>query len=398
MKKYFKHLIPAMLLSVLSVNLHAQTVYLTEAQRIPFKRIVFLDENGGTFRYTAFYQGAAAPQGDITVNFSVDPAKVAAYNAQHGTNYQLLPKECWSLGMHSAVIAQGSVSAPPGEVKVAGKGHLKPSQEYLLPVTVSVEGNAAEVDPALSTVYYIITAVRAPGDVPRREVYPEMVNDRFFSFNDVCLLALNPSGDVLRYGWNEAAEKFDAPVTIQTGWNGIVRMSQGGVNTIQALNHQGAVVTYQLDKDATAVPSCDNTSGTIFTGLETNYMPVGNGKHDRLLLICNRDGFLNHYVLNAAWTVFRGPQTSTPFDLRIYKTLFFYGQDMIGITESGDMWLHQFSPSYFTFSTGAKKIGSGWEDYTHVTAFGTNLLARDTNGKLWLFEFDTRVFWALKSS
>ena len=398
MQNHFKHWIPAVLLSLLSVNLYAQTVYLTEAKKIPFKRIVFLDETGGTLRYTAFYQGASAPQGDLTVRFSVDPAKVAAYNARYGTEYRLLPQESWSLGMNSAVIAQGSVSAPPGEVKVTGKGYLKPSQEYLLPITVSVPGNAAEVDPVLSTVYYLITAVHAPGDVPRREVYADMVDDQFFSFHDKCLLALNSSGDVLRYGWNDTLKKFDAPTTTQTGWSGIVRMSQGGVNTIQALDHHGAVVTYQLDKDALVVPSSNSPGGVIFTGLGTNYMPVGNGKHGKLLMINHRDdGFLNHYGLNADWTAYRGPQTSTPFDFRIYKTLFFYGQEMIGITESGDMWLHPFSPSDFTFSTAAKKIGSGWEDYTHVTAFGTNLLARDANGKLWLYEFDIRGFWALKS-
>ena len=397
MKKHFKHLIPVVILSVLSMNLSAQTVYLTEADRIPFYRTVFLDEKGSTLRYTAFYQGVSSPQGDITVSFSVDAAKVAAYNARHGTAYPMLPKECWSLGLNSAVIGQGLVSAPPGEVKVTGKGYLKPSEEYLLPVTVSVKGDLAEVDPVRSTVYYLITAVHAPGDVPHREVYDDMVDDQFFSFNDKCLLAVNSSGDVLRYGWNEVGKKFDVPTTIQTGWSGIVRMSQGGVNTIQALDNHGAVVTYQLDKDALTVPSSNSPGGVIFTGLGTNYMPVGNGKHSKLLLINHRDdGFLNHYGLNASWTAYRGPQTSTPFDFRIYKTLFFYGQDMIGITKSGDMWLHQFAPSVFTFSTGAKKIGSGWEDYTHVTAFGTNLLARDGNGKLWLYEFDLRGFWALK--
>ncbi|MCL2624801.1 MAG: DUF1735 domain-containing protein, partial [Planctomycetaceae bacterium] len=169
MKKYFKHFIPAMLFCVLSMNLSAQTVYLAEAGRNPFHRTMFIDEQGGTFRYTAFYQGVSVPQGDITVSFSVDAAKAAAYNAQHGMAYTMLPKESWSLGMDSAVIARGSVSAAPGEVKVLGKGYLKPSEKYILPVTVSVKGNLAEVDPVRSTVYYIITAV-TPVNVARKQI------------------------------------------------------------------------------------------------------------------------------------------------------------------------------------------------------------------------------------
>ena len=384
-----KLLISFALLFVLSANLSAQTVYLAEANRIPFQRTMFLSDQGETFRYTACFKGPLAPQDDIAVTFSVDAAKADAFNAQHGTSYRMLPKESYTIGTDSAVIPKGTVSAAPGYITVKGKGHLKASEKYILPVTVSVKGNLAAVDPKLSTVYYVIAFVTAPGDFPHREVYPEMGSDPFFSFNDKCLLSLTPSGDVLRYGWNETAKKFDAPATVQTGWNEIKAVTQGANNTLQVFMKEGSIITYQLNEDGSRVPPLSDPKGTIFTAYNTgvsNFNLVGNGKHNRLLLIQVNNGYLMHYGVNAAWTEYAGSMTSTPFDFRIYKFLFFYNQDIIGITESGDLWVHKFSPG-FAFSTSPTKISSGWKGFTHMTAFGTNLLARDANGKLWLYEF-----------
>ena len=366
----------------------AQSVYLAEANRNPFKRFMFINDKGETFRYTAFYKGASEPQGDLTVKFSVDTAKVDTFNAQHGTSYKMLPKESYRLGTNSATIARGSVSATPGEVSVMGKGLLKPSEEYLLPITVSVEGNLAKVDPALSTICYVITIVTAPEDFPHWEVYPDTPNGFFCPFNDKCLLILTSTGDLQRYGWNEASKKFDAPTTIQTGWSDIKAMTKGAGNTIQVFHNNGSIITYQLNNDASQEPLY---RGTIFTAANTgvdNFKLIGNGNHRKMLLMQVNNGHLMHYGLNADWTEFIGPMTATPFDLRIYKILFFYHQDMIGITESGDMWFHQFSPSDFSFSASPTKISSGWKNFTHIIAFGTNLLARDANGKLRLYEFD----------
>ena len=387
MKTKLTLLISVMLLSMLPASLSAQTVYLAEANRNPFKRTIFLSEQGETFRYTACYKGPLAPQGDIAVTFSVDAAKADAYNTKHGTSYQILPKGSYTIGMDSAVIPKGTVSAAPGYITVKGKGHLKASEKYIRPVTMSVKGNLAKAEPELSTVYYLITIVTAPGDFPHREVAPDMVNNIFFSFNDKCLLALTPSGDLLRYGWNETAKKFDAPTTVQTGWNEIKEMAQGANNTVQVFYKDGSIVTYQFNEDATSAPL---KTGTIFTAQNTgvnNFILVGNGKHSRMLLIQVNNGYLMNYGLNATWTEHTGLMVQTPFDCRIYKTLFFYNQDAVGITESGDLWIHKFSPSDFSFSTSPAKISSGWKDFTHITAFGNNLLARDASGKLWLYEF-----------
>ena len=70
-------------------------------------------------------------------------------------------------------------------------------------------------------------------------------------------------------------------------------------------------------------------------------------------------------------------------------------KDLIGIDKDGDMWHHPVN-SDNSFSTNPIQVGSGWEDFTHVIPFGTDLLARTKDGRLYKYAFDLRGFWALK--
>ncbi len=140
MKTVIKISFIVMLLFVAVAGAAAQSVYLAEAKRNPFERIVFIDDVGEKFRYTAFYDGASQPQEDIEVSFHVDAAMAASYNREHGTAYRMLPRGSYEMETGSAEITRGSVSAPAGEILVKGRGHLKAFEKYILPVTVRVEG------------------------------------------------------------------------------------------------------------------------------------------------------------------------------------------------------------------------------------------------------------------
>jgi len=245
-------------------------------------------------------------------------------------------------------------------------------------------------------------------EVPRREVYANMIDYKFFSFNDKCLLAINPAGDVLRYGWNAATQKFDDPTTVQTGWkqyggsiwNSVSDISTGANNTLQALLETADLVTYQLNEDATVVPPYNDYIGNIgnlyydvWGGVM--FIPIGNGKHDKLTMINQVNWVFNQYPMNANWTEIVGAQIVTEFpnwDLSPYKMMFMCDLDFMGVTESGVMYLHKFNPSSFTVADEPIIINGNWSGFTHITAFGTNLLARDATGKLWMYDFDPSAY------
>jgi len=372
-------------------------VYLIQSVDYPRTTQIFMLENEvQTTGYSAFYSGLSASS-DINIMFEIDNDIVAAFNEANQTAFKIMPEGSYELETTQAVIPAGRSRTDLMKLKLYSFGYIEAFEEYLLPLVMKT--NDAAVNKELSVIYYYISASYEPGKVPRREVNPNMVESKFFSYKDKCLLAINSAGDVLRYAYDASNETFDSPTTVQTGWDGIVAMSLGGANTIQALGFMafgGSIITYNSNDDGTVLPDYGNYTSVVFGGLGMAYMPVGNGRHEGLLMVQQSNGALNYYGLNDSWTAYAGPQVITWFDFRIYKNIFFYGQDLVGITETGDMWIHKYSASDRTFSTSPTKIGSGWDDYTHVTAFGTTMLARDTDGKLWLYQFDLRGFWALK--
>ena len=388
MKKYFKHLIPAMLFFVLSVNLHAQTVYLAEAKRNPFKRTVFLGENGGTLRYTAFYQGASAPQGDITVGFSVDPAKAAAYNAEHGTEYQLLPKESYSFGISSAVIATGSVSAAPGEVKVAWKGYLKPSDEYILPVTMNVKGNLAEVDPALSTVYYIITIV-TPIDVARKQIgqLPKEMKS-VFRFGDNYLMTDEGNGKLTRYRYTGDRLDEATPVSVPDNLKEMAQLINFRDHHLIGFYRgasNGQLWCFPFGADGKSVGSREKIFGTAGYNMFSDILPHGTN------LYCRKPGGeLMLYPLTESFEwIYAGLATvGGGFN---HPILFDYGESLIVVTKEGVMW------KYPILENGlldvAARIGSGWNLYDKITVVGNDLLCVDKEGIVWQIKFRDEGFW-----
>jgi hypothetical protein len=63
-----------------------------------------------------------------------------------------------------------------------------------------------------------------------------------------------------------------------------------------------------------------------------------------------------------------------------------YGSDFLAVDTNGDMWLLKLDGT-------AKKVGCGWNKYQHITAFGDNLLALGAHGIVWMYPFDKERFW-----
>jgi len=390
MKKYLKRLIPAILLSVLSVVLSAQTVYLAEAGRNPFNRTVFLDDKGELFRYTAFYKGVSALSGDITVNFSVDDVKVVAYNAQHGTAYKMLPRGSYTVDKNSAVIVKGSVSAPSGEVKVTGKG-LKASEKYILPVTVSVKGNLADVDPVLSTVYYIITAVPAPINVvPKQAGKLPSGTKSVFGLGSKYLIANRGNGELTRYHYmgssiGEATQVSvpdnlkDMALLVNFCDHHFIGLYRGASN--------GQLWSFPIGADGKSVETSDNIFGTSGYNIFSDIFPHGTN------LYCRKpNGELMLYPLTESlkWADSGVRSLGNGWN---HPVIFGYGKSLIVIDKEGIMWRY---PIHANGMVGlATKIGTGWDVYNKIVVVGNDLLCVDKEDVVWQIKFKDEGYWII---
>ena len=80
---------------------------------------------------------------DVAVKLEIDESMIATYNAEHETQYQMLPKEYLEMPSLEAVIPAGEVAAPTLNLTI--KPFLTPNQEqYAVPVKIaSVSGPVA---------------------------------------------------------------------------------------------------------------------------------------------------------------------------------------------------------------------------------------------------------------
>ena len=82
--------------------------------------------------------------GDVKVQLSVDEAKVNEYNSLCGTDYSLLPSDCYTFTTE-AIIQAGKSSSDDLILAVNAQGKLQPFDSYLLPITItSIEGAQAD--------------------------------------------------------------------------------------------------------------------------------------------------------------------------------------------------------------------------------------------------------------
>src|SRR5699024_4690003 len=105
--------------------------------------------------YGATYGGPGSPKGDISVNFSVEPALVDTFNSQQASSYTLLPENAYEFEKTSAIIPAGEKYTSELKLKINGNLELE-KEEYLLPVTMKVNNGSIPVNKDLQTTYFLI--------------------------------------------------------------------------------------------------------------------------------------------------------------------------------------------------------------------------------------------------
>lgn len=130
-------------------------VYMPQALEQPAEYSLVMVDTVQTIIYGAAYGGPGDPQSDIEVLFKVDSSLVDSFNTAMGTSYQLMPESGYELSQASAVIPAGKTSTEPLKLSVTTIGGIQPVVQYLLPISIEVNGDA-EVNTDLQTTYFLI--------------------------------------------------------------------------------------------------------------------------------------------------------------------------------------------------------------------------------------------------
>ncbi len=97
---------------------------------------------------------------DVAVTFAQDNSLVAAYNAEHKTNYYAVPDGAVEIDGTEGIIKAGRASSTGITVKIISTENFKDGRAYVIPVTInSVKGGNMDVLPASKTVFLKVSRV-----------------------------------------------------------------------------------------------------------------------------------------------------------------------------------------------------------------------------------------------
>ena len=364
-------------------------IYMPQAARPMDVRSVSIVDKDTSLIYSAFLGGTKPAKNDIKVGFSVLPEKIAAFNQQNDTFYELMPEGSYKLETISSVIPAGGQSTGRLNLNIKTKGFLNPFETYLLPVTVTKQEGEGELNEDLATTYYLIAGSYAPGEVPREQAISfgaSAAGNIMFDFNGK-LIRKNSDGNLLLYPVNVDGT-FGTPSQIGNGWNIFNMIFYYGGDRLIVRNASG---NQDISQYTIATTGSIGGAKSIGQGWNvfTKIVPFKG-----LLLGIRATGLMTKYPLDAAGNFNYGGVKDIGTGWQNYSKIFSYQNSLLAIEPSGDMY--EFPLSDDGVLGSKRKVGSGWDMYVNVFASGEDLLALDGNGDLWRYKFNPIGFWPLK--
>ena len=107
---------------------------------------------------------------NLTISFKVDRALLDAYNAAHGTSYELVPPEAYEFSKKEVILPRYNDVSSTAEIKFMSE-QMPDDQVYMLPITFDeVKGEEGTQFSETGNVYYVLFS--------KRELPPAVLLDR----------------------------------------------------------------------------------------------------------------------------------------------------------------------------------------------------------------------------
>lgn len=207
------------------------------------------------------------------------------------------------------------------------------------------------------------------------------VKNLFTFYQDLVVVEPYVGGGGMRFYLFNKAENFFSGYrgTFWGGWD-IFKWTISYTDAILACSHEGNIVWYSWDKNSGNVIG---NLGFLGTGFHIFDKVISSTAHNGLFCV-NHEGKMLFYPIYGPNSM--GGPYDVPGEWGGFTHILSYGSDFLAVDANGDMWLFQLDGT-------AKKVGTGWNKYQHITAFGDNLLALGAHGIVWMYPFDKERFW-----
>lgn len=131
-------------------------LYMPQAVDGPILKNLVVSDEPQKAIYGAYYGGIDYPSSDLRIQFSVDTSLIDSFNIANETNYELLPKESFTLSSTETIIKKGALATAQQQVSFLTKGEhaMAILKDYILPLSLSSPD--LKVNPMLKTTFFLI--------------------------------------------------------------------------------------------------------------------------------------------------------------------------------------------------------------------------------------------------
>jgi len=247
----------------------------------------------------------------------------------------------------------------------------------------------------MDTVYGNYQTIKAPTavfDNGKKITFPGNPNSRYSQHTGTSFYEWNLAGDLIRYELNESgsfvqSESYPGLIP-RTTYREFFFYDDDkfiGLGT----NHQ--LFMFQIELDELVFVKASSTAGNNFgSGFNMSQFMPGRG----FFYAIQATGAMNAWFANnnAAFANPNNIAVDTDF---LYDPFTMYNYSYIlAVDEEGNLWSIPISTT--GAYRGLNKIGSGWDRFEKLIAVGSKLLAVDSNGDFYEFDFNaTDYFWVL---
>lgn len=134
-------------------NYGKEVFYMVGTDQIPLDKIVVEDNPPAVYSVNVASTGKLSSDATIELNVG-DEAALAKYNEEHGTSYQIVPSDMYTVDKPSVVIKAGYAASESCTITITNYSFIKNGVAYMIPVSIkSVSGSSNEVLETSRTSY-----------------------------------------------------------------------------------------------------------------------------------------------------------------------------------------------------------------------------------------------------
>ncbi|MEI5983906.1 MULTISPECIES: DUF1735 domain-containing protein [Sphingobacterium] len=364
-------------------------LYIPKAERGVVQQAVSPSGEPIDLDFNVYLGGPKDAGQDIQITAAADASLLDSFNRANGTNYELLPASNYQLTGSNLLITAGQRMSNKLQVQIKPDANLQLFKSYLLPITIQSQSSGIATNQKFQTIYYVIQVSYPRGEVPRDKVLSLGANWGLFigPGSRGSLLLKKNNHDIMSYVPDQAGVFSDPPKVVGVFWDASESWYLIDDQSIVFRNHPywAGLFSFRINADYTMAQANPFWLGDFWN--KWTLVPFKN-----YLLTVDANGIMNRQPVLSNVSA---AKTEVATGFKGYKQLMAFKDELLALESNGKLWA--YSMSELAVPSNRRLIGEGFDMYQKIMVLKGDLVGLDAAGDIYRYkDFRTDGFYPLK--